>query len=377
MRLGLLPMIIGISLTSFELFSNDVISSLPPEEVAVDLPVSDPESSPDEFREPHYNTKEIENAVPYVYHPTLVSELEWFAECGPFMVEEHLDCCPRELLFGIRKLAYAQSYDLPPSHSLYKTTLKKILLVGPPGTGKSSIAKTIAYYLRRPYLFITAASICNEYKDSGISNLQRMFGELIDLKIPCVVIFDEITSLTDKFKNDNSNVGVVDVFWTMLDRLEHQSHILFIATANDISKLPATLKDRFGRCLYHIPLPDKNARFRVLRYYLSDSRLADDVLRVIANKTEGLSYRELWSIIELASGHESQLRTYPGDERHCSEDDLNGACESVLRQHKKFKREENWESRKRIVVATSSPCYSDSYCIVKYGITIISCRKAS
>lgn len=193
--------------------------------------------------------------------PGAFSSIEWTSctrvqeEFDEFMMKEQLDNCSRELLFGIRMIANVFYFNYEESIPRAKMALKKILLLGPPGSGKSSLAKTIAYRLRRPYLFITAATICNEFKDSGIGSLQRLTEFLGKSKMPCVVIFDEITSLTDKFKNDNSNIGVIEVFWTMLDKLEKMPHVLFIVTANDIEKLPITLKDRFGKCIYYIPLP--------------------------------------------------------------------------------------------------------------------------
>ncbi len=178
---------------------------------------------------------------------------------------------------------------------------KRLLLVGKPGTGKTTLAKAIAIKCGYDYYIVEAPFLLNEYKNSGPQNLLREIYPLLESGKKVVVILDELTELTDKYKKENdSDATVAAALWILLDSCAQYDNVFFIGTSNKSKKdLPAQLQSRFDEDIITIDMPNSVARKRMLQHFLKDERHAIDAkfLDYLVKKTGGRSAREIEKLV--------------------------------------------------------------------------------
>jgi|GEM_PF-3000549 AAA+ superfamily predicted ATPase len=230
----------------------------------------------------------------------------------------------------------------------------RMLLVGPPGSGKSSLALTIAYKSKRKYLFISAASLGNEYKNSSITILDQLFDPLIYTSEPTVLIFDEITAFTDKFNSmQNSDPGAVEHFWIKLDACRNNPFLLVIFTANSTERLPETIKDRFVGYQFSVNLPNRALREAIFKHHFRTvPELNDSYFVYLSKKTDNFSLREINSIIKLSKKnalYRILKSPSPYSTIMIAQDDIEAALQKIMRDHKKSNREKKWQLCKQIL----------------------------
>ena len=126
---------------------------------------------------------------------------------------------------------------------------KRLLLVGPPGMGKSAICEAIGQRCGSKILFLSAAAIPNTFKNSGVTRLNQIFKILKESKEQVFLILDELTGLTDRHGNvNNADVGVIEYLQTLLDECDlHYPNIIVLATVNSAKRIPKALVSRFGK----------------------------------------------------------------------------------------------------------------------------------
>lgn len=164
-----------------------------------------------------------------------------------------------------------------------------ILLEGPAGSGKTSLALAIAYKCKSPFIFVAGSRLANSFKNSAPEFIEALFKAL---RTNCrnALIIDEFTAFTAKLNNQNDgDMGAVEDFWIALDQHRNTYNLIFMATTNEVDKIPAALQDRFGEP-HHIGNPSRGLRLSIL----TDSPLATsyDVTK-LANSTDGFSLRDL------------------------------------------------------------------------------------
>lgn len=191
-------------------------------------------------------------------------------------------------------------------------TPKKILLVGPPGTGKSTLAQAMAVATDRQIVFVHAPSLVNEYVHSGAANLRRLFEPLFDLADSdpdqsYIVVIDEMTALTDQFKNEKGDsMENATALWLLLDECAKRANILFMGITNDAKKMPAQLKSRFLGNVVNVPLPTMEMKKKIFNFLLSrnntifDSEKHTKYLDTLIAQTADYSIREIEALIALA-----------------------------------------------------------------------------
>ena len=180
------------------------------------------------------------------------------------------------------------------------TPPKGILLMGPPGCGKTLLAKAVANESEANFISVKGPEIFSKWVGESEKAIRQIFRRARQAS-PCVIFFDEIDSLVPRRgMNMGSQVSekVVAQLLTEMDGLENLSDVVIIAATNrpDIVD-PALLRPgRFDRIIL-VPHPDREARLKILKVHTKDMPLAKDIdLEKIAEETEGYSGADLQAV---------------------------------------------------------------------------------
>ena len=180
---------------------------------------------------------------------------------------------------------------------------KGVLLTGPPGTGKTMLAKAVANSTNAVFLGLVASELAQKYIGEG----GRLVREIIDLarkKAPAIVFIDELDAIGSK-RLDGATSGDREVQRTLmqllseLDGFEPLEDVKIIAATNRPELLDSALlrPGRFDR-IVEIPLPDEVGRLSILRVHTKNTPLSSQIdLEEIATKTDGFSGAEIKALV--------------------------------------------------------------------------------
>ena len=210
---------------------------------------------------------------------------------------------------GLKDLREELYYDivLP---CLEPTTLEKVginkavgvLLYGPPGCGKTLLAKAVANEARANFISIKGPELLNKYVGESEKAIRSLFIRARNSS-PCIIFFDELDALVPKRSQENNNAGerVVNQLLTEMDGLEERKQIFIIAATNrpDIID-PAMLRPgRLDKLLY-VPLPSKEDRLSILQTITQELPIEKDKsinLEEINEKTDGFSGADIAALV--------------------------------------------------------------------------------
>lgn len=183
---------------------------------------------------------------------------------------------------------------------------KGILLYGPPGCGKTLLAKAVATECNANFIAVKGPELLNMYVGESESNVRHLFDKARG-SAPCVLFFDEIDSIGRSRSNQSHDGGVNDnvlnQLLTEMDGMNQKKNVFVMGATNRPDKLDTALM-RPGRLdqLVYIPLPDAESRYSILKAKLRKTPISSDIsLKDIAQELEGFSGADLSEICQRAA----------------------------------------------------------------------------
>ena len=183
---------------------------------------------------------------------------------------------------------------------------KGILLVGPPGTGKTMLAKAVAGEAQVPFFSISGSEFVEMFVGMGASKVRDLFKQAKE-KAPCIVFIDEIDAIGKKrdgqMGGNDEREQTLNQLLTEMDGFEGNNGVMILAATNRPESLDPALT-RPGRFDRRVPveLPDLQGREAILKVHAKKIKVADDVnFHTIARMASGASGAELANIVNEAA----------------------------------------------------------------------------
>ena len=212
---------------------------------------------------------------------------------------------------------------------------KGILLVGPPGTGKTMLAKAVAGEANVPFFSMSGSEFVEMFVGMGASKVRDLFKQAKE-KAPCIVFIDEIDAIGKKrdghIGGNDEREQTLNQLLTEMDGFEGNSGVIILAATNRPDALDPALT-RPGRFDRRVPveLPDLKGREEILKVHAKKIKLADDVdFKIIARMASGASGAELANII-----NEAALRAVRDNRKFVIQYDLEESIEVVIAGYQK------------------------------------------
>ena len=212
---------------------------------------------------------------------------------------------------------------------------KGVLLVGPPGTGKTMLAKAVAGEANVPFFSIAGSEFVEMFVGMGASKVRDLFKQAKE-KAPCIVFIDEIDAIGQKrngnMMGNDEREQTLNQLLTEMDGFEGNNGVIILAATNRPESLdPALLRPgRFDRRV-PVELPDLAGREAILEVHARKVKLADDVdFHIIARMASGASGAELANII-----NEGALRAVRAERNLVTQSDLEESVEVVIAGYQK------------------------------------------
>ena len=209
---------------------------------------------------------------------------------------------------------------------------KGILLVGPPGTGKTMLAKAVAGEANVPFFSISGSEFVEMFVGMGASKVRELFSQAKE-KAPCIVFIDEIDAIGQKRSSGSAYGGndereqTLNQLLTEMDGFEGNNGVIILAATNRPESLDPALT-RPGRFDRRVPveLPDLKGREAILRVHAKKVKLEDNIdFTAVARMASGASGAELANIV-----NEAALRAVRSGRKLVSQSDLEESIEVVI-----------------------------------------------
>ena len=213
---------------------------------------------------------------------------------------------------------------------------KGILLVGPPGTGKTMLAKAVAGEANVPFFSMSGSEFVEMFVGMGASKVRDLFKQAKE-KAPCIVFIDEIDAIGQKrntggMGGNDEREQTLNQLLTEMDGFEGNTGVIILAATNRPETLDPALT-RPGRFDRRVPveLPDLKGREEILKVHARKIKVSDDVdFGKIARMASGASGAELANIV-----NEAALRAVRDNRKFATQSDMEESIEVVIAGYQK------------------------------------------
>ena len=212
---------------------------------------------------------------------------------------------------------------------------KGVLLVGPPGTGKTMLAKAVAGEANVPFFSMSGSEFVEMFVGMGASKVRDLFKQAKE-KAPCIVFIDEIDAIGKKrdgqMGGNDEREQTLNQLLTEMDGFEGNTGVIILAATNRPESLDPALT-RPGRFDRRVPveLPDLKGREAILRVHAKKIKVAEDVdFNKVARMASGASGAELANIV-----NEAALRAVRDGRKFATQADLEESIEVVIAGYQK------------------------------------------
>ena len=212
---------------------------------------------------------------------------------------------------------------------------KGILLVGPPGTGKTMLAKAVAGEANVPFFSMSGSEFVEMFVGMGASKVRDLFRQAKE-KAPCIVFIDEIDAIGKKrdgqLGGNDEREQTLNQLLTEMDGFEGNTGVIILAATNRPESLDPALTSpgRFDRRV-PVELPDLKGREEILKVHAKKIKIAEDVdFNKVARMASGASGAELANIV-----NEAALRAVRDGRRFATQADLEESIEVVIAGYQK------------------------------------------
>lgn len=245
---------------------------------------------------------ESQTNIPQTKSVSMIKPAEW-------ILESSIDSAP-QLLKGIFFYLQSRSHHISKSQQFINIpSFHRFILVGPPGTGKTTLAHAIAHMLDYSIIFIPASALLGKFKNETAININKFLTEFSSNKSHTVIIIDELHKLFEHHANEHTDDSQsAAAFWLALDKIEkYNPHIIVIGTANNVDKLPPEIKSRFAGKIINMPPLNKNQKIQTFKQSIAhdlsvtiDDSVNDMFLAQMVQQIHNCSLRDIKLIIDSA-----------------------------------------------------------------------------